>query len=278
MELIAETYHLLKVYGGMNNGEIRAAFEKWNEGIISSFLVEITIDVLGRKDELTKNDLIDMVLDSARQKGTGTWTSEDAMSLSVPIPVIDAAVTARNLSALKAERVTAQGKTTRPQMQLKVTKTELVNQLEQALYFSMITTYAQGMSLLQYASEKYTYGLKLDKVARIWRGGCIIRAAMLEDIRNVYIKNPELPNLMIDEFAASALNGSQGSIRKVIQQGVEAGIPMPAFMASVAYFDAYHSGWLPANLIQAQRDYFGAHTYERNDREGSFHTAWSQKN
>jgi len=277
MQLISESYHLLKVAGGMSNEELHTTFSKWNEGMLHSFLIEITADIFAQKDDLTKNSLVDMILDSAHQKGTGGWTSEDAMKLQVPIPVIDIAVSMRDLSAYKDEREIAQKKLTAPGGKSGDNKNALVTQLEQALYFSMITTYAQGMSLLHYASKEYDYGLKLKDIASIWRGGCIIRSSLLEDIYSAFSKSPELSNILLDDAIAQKAMHSQTETRKTIQIGMEMGIPLPAIMTSLAYYDSYRSGWLPANLIQAQRDYFGAHTYERNDRKGTFHTQWNHE-
>ncbi len=276
MQLIAESYHVLKVVGGMSNDELHHVFSTWNNGILHSFLIEITADIFIQNDELTNNRLIDMILDSAHQKGTGGWTSEDAMNLQVPIPTIDIAVAMRDLSAYKKERVAAQQKLQGPKTDDKVNTDELVNLLEQALYFAMITTYAQGMALLNTASAKYQYNLNPSNIASIWRGGCIIRSSLLEDIRAAFENQPNLLNLMLDDSLAQKLNHSQISIRKAIKTGIEKGIPLPAFMTALAYYDSYRSEWLPANLLQAQRDYFGAHTYERNEREGIFHTKWNQ--
>jgi len=277
MQLISEAYHLLKVAGKMNNDEIHSVFSTWNEGILQSFLIEITTDIFVQKDELTNTRLIDMILDSAHQKGTGGWTSEDAMKLQVPIPVIDIAVSMRDLSTYKKERESAQQKFAGPGYKFEGDKNALVTWLEQAVYFSMITTYAQGMSLLYYASKEYKYDLKPEDIAGIWRGGCIIRSSLLEDIQVAFSKQPDLPNIMMNEKIAQKLMHSQIELRKVIQVAVETGIPIPALMGSLAYYDSFRSGWLPANLVQAQRDYFGAHTYERNDREGAFHTQWNQE-
>jgi 6-phosphogluconate dehydrogenase len=276
MQLISEAYHLLKVIGGLNNDELNSIFFKWNEGKLHSYLIQITADIFAQKDELTNNRLIDMILDSAHQKGTGGWASEDAMKLQVPIPVIDTAVSMRDLSAYKKERKLI-AINNKPSANSHIDKNELVNILEQALYFSMITTYAQGMSLLHFASIEYKYGLKLENIAKIWRGGCIIRASLLEDIYAAYSKQPDLSNLLLSDTFSQKLIQSQNGIRKVIQTGVEAAIPLPAMMNALAYYDSFRSGWLPANLIQAQRDYFGAHTYERTDKEGTFHTHWNQK-
>ena len=276
MQLISESYHLLKAAGGMTNEELHTVFSKWNEGILQSYLIEITADIFMQKDDLTPTLLIDRILDSAKQNGTGAWTSEDAMHLQVPIPVIDVAVSMRDLSVYKKEREAAQQKMEGPAIKFHGDKNELVMQMEQALYFSMITPYAQGMALLQVASKEYSYGLSLEKIAAIWRGGCIIRASLLEDIRTVFSQQPDLSNLLLSNTFSKKLMQSQKGIRKVIQTAVETGVPLPAMMSALAYFDSYNSAWLPANLIQAQRDDFGAHTYERNDREGIFHTHWNQ--
>ncbi len=277
MQLIAETYHLLKGFGRLNNDELHDIFSKWNEGMLQSFLIEITADIFLQKDELSNNRLVDMILDRAKQKGTGGWTSEDAINLQVPIPVIDIAVTMRDMSALKKERESAAEKLAGPDIKLTDEKTELIEALEQALYFAMITVYAQGMALLQTASQKYSYGLKPDHIAKIWRGGCIIRAALLEDIYTAFSQEPSLPNLMVSKGLALKLQHAEKGMRYVIKEAVDNGIPVPAMMMSLAYYDSYRNGWLPANLIQAQRDNFGAHTYERNDKEGIFHTQWNQK-
>ncbi len=277
MQLISETYQILKEAGGLSNDELHEVYKTWNEGRLQSFLISITADIFNQKDELTDNRLIDMILDSAGQKGTGAWTSEDAMALQVPIPVIDASVTARNLSGLKEVRVLAEQKLKGPAATAKTDKKELISLLEQAMYFSTIVTYAQGMALLQRASKEYNYGLNLAAVAKIWRGGCIIRASLLEQISNAYAQQPDIANLILSDVVAAELAGSQNGIRKLVGLAAEAGIPVPGIMASLAYYDTYRHGWLPANLLQAQRDYFGAHTYKRNDREGVFHSHWNQK-
>jgi len=277
MQLIAEVYHLLKGPGKMINHQLHTVFSKWNKGLLRSFLVEITADIFARKDELTDNDLVDMILDRAKQKGTGGWTSEEAMNLQVPIPVIDIAVSMRDLSAYKEEREAAQQKLQGPEITLGDDKTELLAWIEQSLYFAMITTYAQGMALLKTASKKYNYELKPAEIARIWRGGCIIRASLLDTIHEAYTENQDLVNLMMNDEMAVKLSHAQDSIRKVIKKAVETGVPLPAMMAALGYYDGYRSGWLPANLVQAQRDNFGAHTYERIDREGVFHTEWNLK-
>ena len=276
MQVISEAYHLLKVCAGMKNDELHTVFSIWDKGELQSYLIEITADIFSQKDDLSDSRIIDRILDSAKQKGTGAWTSEDAMQLQVPIPVIDIAVSMRNLSAYKKEREVAQQHLKGPEAKYTGDKKELIEWVEQALYFSFITVYAQGMALLQVASKKYNYNLKLEDIASIWRGGCIIRASMLEDIHSAFSKEPQLSNLMLNESFSKKLIETQKGIRKVIQAGAESGIPIPAMMGALAYYDSYRSGWLPANLIQAQRDNFGAHTYERNDREGIFHTHWEQ--
>jgi len=277
MQLITEAYQLLKETAGLNNDELHEVFKTWNEGRLQSFLISITADIFKQEDDLTNNRLIDMVLDSAGQKGTGAWTSEDAMALQVPIPVIDTAVTARNLSGLKDVRVAAQQKLKGPDSVTAIDKKELIALLEQALYFATITTYAQGMALLQRASAEYKYGLNLAEVAKIWRGGCIIRATLLEQISAAYTQQPDIANLMLSNIVAAELASTQAGIRSTVSLAAAAGIPVPAIMASLAYYDTYRHAWLPANLLQAQRDYFGAHTYKRNDREGVFHSHWSSK-
>lgn len=277
MQLIAETYHILKTIGQLSNNELHNVFAEWNKGKLQSYLIEITATIFLQQDEVTKNSLVDMIQDAAKQKGTGGWTTEDAISLQVPIPVIDTAVNMRNLSAYKNERLLAQQKLQGPQTEAFHTKNELIEMMEQALHFSIITVYAQGMALLQAASKKYEYGLQPAAIAKIWRGGCIIRAALLEDIFTAYTKQPGLLNLMLDDNFSTSLINSQKLIRNAIKIATENGIPAPALMMALAYYDSYRSGWLPANLIQAQRDYFGAHTYERIDREGIFHSQWNTK-
>lgn len=272
MQLLAETYHLLKHGANMSNEELQQLFNEWNKGPLKSFLLEITANIFAQKDDLADGLLIDSILDTAHQKGTGAWTSEDALALGVPVPVIDAAVTARNLSSRKAERVQTEKILEGPKAQPDLDRNELIRSAEQALYFSMITTFAQGMALLQQASTAYNFNLNLSEVARIWRGGCIIRAALLEKIKVAYIKKHD--NLILNATLAKELDSTQAGIRNIIGVAVKLGIPLPCYAASLTYYDAFRSGWLPANLIQAQRDYFGAHTYERTDRTGTFHTNW----
>jgi 6-phosphogluconate dehydrogenase len=277
MQLIAETYQLLKDGLGLNNDEIKDVFTRWNAGSLQSFLVEIAATVFGKKDELSSNYLVDVISDSAHQKGTGKWTSQNALDLQIPIPTIDTAVSVRYISAFKEQRVAAQKILKGPVQINKLDKNLMLSLLEQSLHFSMITTYAQGMTLLLHASSEYKYELNLADIAAIWRGGCIIRSSLLEPIREAFSKQPDLESLLVADYFANSLSASQISIRKVITYAMDCGIPVPTYMASLWYYDSYRSGWMPANLIQAQRDYFGAHTYERTDRKGIFHTQWDKK-
>ncbi|MFN8249223.1 MAG: NADP-dependent phosphogluconate dehydrogenase [Ferruginibacter sp.] len=277
MQMISETYHLLKQVGGLSNAEIKDVFEGYNKSAIQSYLIEITAAVLSQKDEITGNDLVDMILDKAHQKGTGAWTSQDAMNLAVPVPSIDAAVSQREITTIKELRTAASSKLHAMDDEISVENSGLIKLLEDAMHFCMITIYAQGLSLLREASVKYNYGVNPAKVASIWRGGCIIRSAMLEDIRAAFNDDPSLTNIMIHDNFSSALNKLQVHSRSAIVTAINAGIPVPVMTACVHYFDSYRSTWLPANLIQAQRDFFGAHTYERTDKPGNFHTEWNIK-
>jgi 6-phosphogluconate dehydrogenase len=277
MQLIAETYHLLKEAGGLSNDELHALFAQWNQGPLQSFLIEITATIFAQADELTDNRLLDMIRASAKQKGTGMWTSQDALDLHVPVPAIDLAVAQRDLSALADERAAAQKLNKATVHNAPADKQLLTKQMEQAMQFATIITYTQGLSLLHQASAAYRYELNLAEVARVWRGGCIIRAALLEDIRAAFEQQPGLPNLLLHQGFAQHLTALQESARAVVKNAIDSGIPVPALMACLSYYDSYRWEWLPANLIQAQRDYFGAHTYERIDRPGVFHTHWGQK-
>ncbi|QNL50609.1 NADP-dependent phosphogluconate dehydrogenase [Olivibacter sp. SDN3] len=277
MQLIAETYDLLKRGFSFNDDQIQQTFEDWNRGELQSFLIEITAAVLKRNDDDTGQRLINLISDRARSKGTGKWTSQNAMDLQVPIPAIDAAVIMRDLSTYKEERVQAAQRLpwqADTKASLANPHSEVQEKLKNAFYFAMITIYAQGMAQLHVASTVYNYGLNLEEVAKIWRGGCIIRARCLEDFRQAYTREASLPNLLLDEEIAHTLLDRQAHIRTVVKDAVDLGIPIPVFMASLAYFDAYRSAVLPTNLIQAQRDYFGAHLYERTDKDGIFHTHW----
>ena len=275
MQLIAETYDIMKRGLGLSNESIGQAFSKWNTGRLRSFLVEITADIFKQKDAHTGGDLVDKILDKARQKGTGKWTSQNAMDLGIPVPVIDAAVTMRGISALKSERVDA-SKNFHPADALPVDEEDWMAMLEDGLYTAFIITYAQGLAQLSAASTEYGYALNIEAVARIWRGGCIIRAALLENIRNAYDKDPGLKNLLLDKDFTNILDQSQSGLRKILKLAIDKAIPVSALGASLSYLDAYKSARLPLNLVQAQRDYFGSHTYERIDKEGTFHTDWQQ--
>jgi 6-phosphogluconate dehydrogenase len=276
MELIAEIYDLMKRGLGLTNDELHTVYDQWNRAELNSYLMEITANIFLQPDDKTDKRLIDAVLDQAKQKGTGKWTSWDAMDLQVGTPTIDVAVVARDLSGYKAEREAASKVLKGPKITFRGDRKAFIGQLKDALYAATIITYAQGMALLKQASNAYGYGLNLEAVARIWRGGCIIRAALLEDIRTAYQKQPGLVNLLVDPHLSKELMARQGDLREVVSVSANLGLPAPGLMVSLAYFDAYRSAWLPANLTQAQRDYFGAHTYERMDEKGVFHTQWGQ--
>lgn len=273
MQLIAEAYDLLHRGAGFSNEECSQIFGEWNERELSSYLIEITANILKRKDDETDNDLVDVILDEASQKGTGKWTSQNALDIGSPIPTINAAVESRLISALKSERVTA-SKELGTASVFSGDKTKLVKLIEEALFASKVTSYAQGISLINAASQEYDWGLKIGEIVRVWRAGCIIRAELLNDIAIAFDRSPDLINLMLDPVFKQAILEREASWREVVQIAVGLGIPMLATSASLAYFDAYRSDVLPANLTQAQRDYFGAHTYHRIDREGVFHTQW----
>jgi 6-phosphogluconate dehydrogenase len=274
MQLIAESYDLMKRGLGLSDEELSVVYSSWNKTELNAYLIEITSHIFTQVDERTGKPLIDVILDEAKQKGTGMWASQDAMDIQVPTPVIDAAVVARNLSALKGEREAASKKLKVRTSYLKGDRNAIITQFKGALYASMIITFAQGMAQLHTASKVYEYSLNLEEVARIWRGGCIIRAALLEDIQAAYRKHPDLPNLLNDSHLGEAVLAGQKDLRSVVGMAGKPGLPIPCLMASLAYFDSYRSAWLPANLIQAQRDDFGAHTYERVDAKGVFHTRW----
>ena len=277
MELIVETYDLFKRGLGLTPAELAPIYERWNREELNSFLVEITARVFTRQDDRTGRPLIDLIMDKAKQKGTGMWTSWDAMDLQAPTPTIDAAVVMREMSGYKEERQTASQVLAGPSPTFTGDRERFLGQVKNALYASMIATYAQGLALLQKASATYNYGLNLEGVARIWRGGCIIRAALLEDIRTAYKTNAELPNLLLDPPLGKKFLDRAGDLREVVRTAAALGLPAPALMATLSYFDAYRSAMLPANLIQAQRDFFGAHTYERLDAPGVFHTEWEEE-
>ena len=276
MELIVETYDLFKRGLGLTPAELAPIYDRWNREELNSFLVEITAKIFNRQDDGTGKPLIDMILDKAKQKGTGMWTSWDAMDLQAATPTIDVAVVMRDMSGAKEERLAASRFLTGPIPSFTGDRQRFIGQVKNALYAGMIATYAQGLTLLQRASATYGYGLDLEAVARIWRGGCIIRAALLEDIRTAYRAKAELPNLLMDPHLGQEFMSREADLREVVITAATLGLPAPALMATLSYFDAYRSAGLPANLIQAQRDFFGAHTYERLDAPGTFHTEWEE--
>ncbi|MBU2976341.1 MULTISPECIES: NADP-dependent phosphogluconate dehydrogenase [unclassified Zobellia] len=275
MQLTSEVYDLLKKAGDYTNEELHTTYSKWNEGRLQSFLVEITSKIFIQKDELnlSKLGLLDQISDRAKQKGTGKWTSQNAMDLGIPVPSIDIAVSMREISALKEERVKADELYDRPEVE-KLDKEELEKMAEEALYFSFIITYAQGLHQLADASKEYNYNLDIATIAKIWREGCIIRAGLLADISDAFEADKDLPNLLLSDQFIDKVKGSVGSARKLVAHAAKNGIPLPGLSNSLTYFDAYTSSRLPLNLIQAQRDFFGSHTYERLDKEGIFHTEW----
>jgi 6-phosphogluconate dehydrogenase len=276
MQLISESYDLMKRGLHLDNEKLHDVYRQWNQGELNSYLMEITAHIFRQKDEKTGKFLLDLILDRAKQKGTGKWTSIDAFDLQVPIPTIDIAVSMRDLSAHKEERKTAAEVFRGTENPPGGMGDYFLTQLKDALHAATIITYAQGMALLKQASSVYEYKLNLETVARIWRGGCIIRAALLEDFRSAYQAQPDLPNLLLDPQLGQEILAKEESLREVICAGARWGLPVPGLMASLGYFDAYRSATLPTNLIQAQRDYFGAHTYERADVPGVFHTQWGE--
>lgn len=275
MQLIAEAYDLMKNVAGLNAAQLQEVFAEWNTtDELNSYLIEITADVFKVKDPDTGTPLVDVILDAAGQKGTGRWTVDSAMELGVAIPTITAAVTARIMSSYKRERVAASKELSGPSATFDGDRQAFVAKVRDALYCSKMCSYAQGMALLSKASQEYGFDLNLGECARIWKGGCIIRAGFLNKIKKAFDENPSLPNLLLaPEFKQSILD-RQTAWREVIATAAKVGIPVPAFSASLDYFDSYRRDRLPQNLTQAQRDYFGAHTYERVDKDGVYHTDW----
>ena len=276
MQMICEAYALLRGLLGLKPAELGEVFAQWNTGILDSFLIEITSAILKQKDPVTKKPFVDIVLDRAGQKGTGKWTSVAALDMGVPAPTIGEAVFARFLSAVKDERVAAAKVLKGPSKKYKGSKTALIAAIHDALYCSKICSYAQGFQLLRAGAEQYKWDLHFGEIAQIWRGGCIIRAAFLQKITEAYAKTPNLANLLLDPYFNRTFKKAQANWRKVIALAAECGVPAPTFSASLAYYDGYRSARLPANLLQAQRDFFGAHTYERVDqpRGKFFHLDW----
>jgi 6-phosphogluconate dehydrogenase len=276
MQLLAETYEILKNGLKLDNNAIQKIFADWNAGRLQSFLMEITADIFTYKAPGTDHLLLDDIKDEARAKGTGKWTSQVAMDLQAPSPVIDTAVAMRDLSKYKQLREQAAGLYSTQDSSLDGDKEELLKALEEAFYFSMVITYAQGMFLLSNASAEYKYDLKLGEIAKIWRGGCIIRSLFLNDIFNAYQKDSNLAHLLLDNGVKDLVTAALPGARQIVSAVTAAGIAAPAYAASLSYFDAFRSKRMPSNLTQAQRDYFGAHTYELIGKEGTFHTQWSQ--
>ncbi|MBW6474071.1 MAG: NADP-dependent phosphogluconate dehydrogenase [Anaerolineaceae bacterium] len=277
MQLIGEVYDILHRGLGLSNQELHEIFYRWNQGVLKSYLIEITADIFKKIDPETGKHVVDLILDEAQQKGTGKWTSQNALDLGAPIPTIHAALVGRTISALKTERIAAAKVLTGPTPTFQGDRERFVQATENALFASKITSYAQGMGMLRLASKEYQYNLKFGEIAKIWRAGCIIRASLLEDIMAAYQRNPGLSNLLLDNTFKHAIESRQSDLRFVIKTAIDMGISVPALSGSLAYFDAYRSERLPANLTQAQRDYFGAHTYRRIDREGVFHTQWIEE-
>jgi 6-phosphogluconate dehydrogenase len=275
MQLIAEAYEIMKKGLGLSDEKIRDTFQQWNKGRLQSFLIEITAEIFSFQE--SGQLLLNEIKDEARSKGTGKWTSQVAMDLQAPLTVIDAAVSMRDLSKYKALRVKA-GELYPPEnKKLAADPEAFLKSLEAALYFCTILSYAQGMHLLSLASAEYQYDLRLDRISQIWRGGCIIRSAFLEDIYQAFKADAALPHLLLDNAIQKKVGALVPSSRSVVSAAIQAGIAMPAFTASLSYFDSFRSARMPSNLIQAQRDYFGAHTYERIGKEGVFHTQWFAK-
>jgi 6-phosphogluconate dehydrogenase len=282
MQLICEAYHMLKEAAGLDNDQLYDVFTEWNQGELQSYLIEISRDIFSVDDDLADGRLLDKVLDKAGAKGTGKWMSQLALDLGVPSTLVTTAVYARSLSAQKEARVRAESVLQGPATSDVVSevsdeqRSALIEDVRQALYASKIVSYAQGFVQLQYAAEEHAWPLNYGDCALLWRGGCIIRAQFLDRIKEAFDEDPNLENLLLHPFFTEAVNNAQAAWRRVIVLATELGIPVPAFSAALAYYDSYRRGSLPANLLQAQRDYFGAHTYERTDREGSFHAQWLQ--
>ena len=276
MQLIAESYDLMKNILNLSVEEMADIFKEWNQGELDSYLIEITADILTRKDdEGTGKPVVDVILDAAGNKGTGKWTSQSALDLGVPLPLITESVFARYISAYKEERVQASKILSRTNdFEFTGDKKELVEKIREALYFSKIMSYAQGFAQLRVASKEFDWDLPFGEIAKIWRAGCIIRARFSQKITDAYDKNPEIENLLLDDYFVEITKKYQQSVRDVVALAVQAGVPVPTFSSAIAYFDSYRAERLPANIIQAQRDYFGAHTYERVDKEGIFHYSW----
>ncbi|AIQ63725.1 6-phosphogluconate dehydrogenase [Paenibacillus stellifer] len=275
MQLICEAYQLLKDVVGLDEKELHATFAEWNKGELDSYLIEITRDIFAQYDKDTGKPMVDVILDAAGQKGTGKWTSQSSLDLGVPLSMITESVFSRFLSALKEERVEASKVLNGPSAPAFAgDKAEFVENVRRALFTSKIVSYAQGFAQLRVASEEYGWNLKYGSLAKIWRGGCIIRSQFLQKITDAYENNPDLKNLMLDPYFKDIMTNYQDAWRKVVAEAITRGIPVPGFASALAYYDSYRTERLPANLLQAQRDYFGAHTFKRVDKEGVFHHDW----
>jgi 6-phosphogluconate dehydrogenase len=279
MQMICEAYALMSGLLGLKPAEMGEIFSEWNRGVLDSFLIEITADILKQKDPQTKRKaFVDVVLDTAGQKGTGKWTSTNALDMGVPAPTIAEAVFARCISAIKDERVAASKILKGPGKKYRGSKKALVEAIRDALYCSKICSYAQGFQLMRTAQQEYGWKLNFGEIAQIFRGGCIIRAAFLQKITEAYARKPDLANLLLDPYFNKTVKKAQANWRKVVSLAAECGVPAPTFFSALSYYDSYRSARLPANLLQAQRDYFGAHTYERVDqpRGKFFHVDWPE--
>ncbi len=275
MQLISESYAVLK-HAGVGNKQMHSIFKSWNEGALQSFLVEITADIFLQKDDKTDNHLVDVISDKAGSKGTGKWTSQDSMELPVAVPVIDTAVAMRTISGYKDERIQAAAIYADPASEAAPVSEEFIREVHDALYFATILSYAQGLAMLRQASVELAMDIPLPQVVSVWRGGCIIRSLLLEVFAKAYQESRELSNILLNQEVAQLVKSIEGNTRKVVARAVLSGIPAAGFMSALGYFDAYRSERMPTNLIQAQRDYFGAHTYQRTDIPGTFHTEWGK--
>lgn len=277
MQLISEAYFILKNVLGLTAQELHEVFAEWNKGELDSYLIEITADIFTKIDEETGKPLVDLILDTAGQKGTGKWTSQNALDLGVPLPLITESVFARFISAMKEERIKASTVLSGPDHKpFEGNREELIEAVRKALYMSKICSYAQGFAQMRAASNEYAWDLRYGDIAMIFRGGCIIRAQFLQKIKEAYDREPELANLLLDPYFKGIVENYQQALRQVLAIAIDRGIPVPTFASAIAYYDSYRTETLPANLLQAQRDYFGAHTYQRVDKEGVFHTNWME--
>lgn len=276
MQLISESYTLLQKGAGLNNDQLHEVFKNWNQGALQSFLVEITADIFLQNDDKSDKRLVDVISDKAGSKGTGKWTSQDAMELPVAVPVIDTAVAMRTLSGYKEQRLQAEAIYKAPENTIHAEAEMWIKQVHDALYFATILSYAQGLAMLREASTDLKMEIPLPEVVKVWRGGCIIRSSLLEIFTQAYQKNADLANILLDEGVAYLVQSVESNTRSVIAQAASAGVPVGGFMSALSYFDAFRTGRMATNLIQAQRDYFGAHTYQRIDMPGTFHTEWQQ--